>query len=278
MTTAATPMNPPQGTDYCLELRGNDDSKLASQCFNLGFYNHEAWSETDSDNFMVMLPLDENTTRVVLTQGNTELGQVQVSPHPPTVTLLSPNGGEGLTNNAVASWTASDDDGDPLAYTLLYSHDDGASWMPIAENITDTITFEFDLDLIPGSDNGRLRVEVSDGFHTANDMSDGVFSVPDHAPLVGIATPEDGATYAFHVGLWGTVYDVEDGELEGKALVWSSDVEGELGTGDILLLDGLIEGEHVITLSAADSMGQVGSDSVTITIKIERVYLPSIKR
>jgi hypothetical protein len=69
----------------------------------------------------------------------------------------------------------------------------------------------------------------------------------------------------------GYATDVEDGQLAGVALTWSSNRNGVLGTGTSLVLNAanLQEGAHTITLTALDSDGQTGV--ATVSIQIARV-------
>jgi hypothetical protein len=107
--------------------------------------------------------------RVVLKQGNTTLASRSVSAHAPTVTVLSPNGGENVTNQLLISWTGSDTDGDALRYVVQYSPDNGATWRALAVNWTST-NLSVDtqnLALLPGSSQARIRVIASDGINSA---------------------------------------------------------------------------------------------------------------
>lgn len=65
--------------------------------------------------------------------------------------------------------------------------------------------------------------------------------------------------------------DPEDGDLSGDALVWNSDVDGELGTGEELdVAAGRLRlGSHLLTLRVIDSGELSGKDSISVTI-IER--------
>ena len=82
--------------------------------------------------------------------------------------------------------------------------------------------------------------------------------------------------------LEGIAYDPEEGELEGAALVWSSDLDGPLGTGDTVWDVDLSEGQHTLTLSATDSQGLESSASITVTVGhvtvYRYVYLPLVLR
>jgi hypothetical protein len=257
---------PPDGFEYCLELRDAGDVVLEGHCFNLDFHNPITGGEANVDLFFVALPLDPAGARVVLRQGDTALGQVDASAHPPTVTVVAPNGGEILGDSVTVEWNGDDDDGTESAYNLWYSMDDGASWSPLIMDITGTTTFDLDLSLAPGGTACRVRVDASDGFHTASDETDGTFSVPLKAPWAVISLPGAGAVVTPPLTLDGGAYDPEEGELEGEALVWTSDRDGLLGTGSTVWDVDLSPGQHRLTLTATDSQTLASSDTVTVTV------------
>ena len=276
LMTDNPPGNPPAGTEYCLELRDAGDAVIESHCFDLGFYDEVLGADSHVDAFVVTLPLGAGAAKAALRQGPADIGQVSASDHPPTVTVHAPNGGESVGDFVPVSWTGDDDDGDPLAYSLSYSPDDGASWIPAAVNITGTTAYTLDLSLIPGGSACRVQVGVSDGFHTASDQSDASFSVTDKAPYAGILHPEDRSTVVPPLNLSGYGYDPDDGELQEEALVWASDRDGPLGTGSPLWGVDLSPGQHHLMLTATDSIGLQGS--ATITVDVESVYLPLVLR
>jgi hypothetical protein len=95
------------------------------------------------------------------------------------------------------------------------------------------------------------------------------FKVPANtAPVAQINNPVDNSTYtaADEIEFAGTGSDSEDGDLSGASLVWSSDVDGQIGTGETFNSRTLVAGVHLITLTAIDSFGAIGMDSVAITI------------
>jgi hypothetical protein len=71
--------------------------------------------------------------------------------------------------------------------------------------------------------------------------------------------------------------DLEDGRLGEEKLNWSSDKQGALGTGASLPTNTLQPGEHLITLSVADSQGATGNTTVKLLIGHE-LFLPLINR
>ncbi len=64
----------------------------------------------------------------------------------------------------------------------------------------------------------------------------------------------------------GSGIDPEDGILGDAALVWTSDVQGDLGTGANIMAALSTTGLHVITLTATDSDGNTGTASITVDI------------
>ena len=63
----------------------------------------------------------------------------------------------------------------------------------------------------------------------------------------------------------GEATDPEDGDLDGMALVWTSDLDGEIGTGKEFSA-ALSEGTHTVTLTATDSDGNTGDDTLTFNV------------
>jgi hypothetical protein len=97
-----------------------------------------------------------------------------------------------------------------------------------------------------------------------------VITISDNAPPTAtINTPAGGETFArgepitFH----GEGADAEDGSLTGASLVWSSSVDGTIGSSASLIKTTLSEGTHVIALTATDSEGATSTDTVTLYIQ-----------
>ena len=118
------------------------------------------------------------------------------------------------------------------------------------------------------SDSERASVEtyLSDKYLTANT-----------APVVSISAPLEGSTHfvSAPVSLTGTSQDTEDGDISAE-LVWTSDLDGVLGTGASLPATLTTLGAHVITATSTDQGMLVGSSSVMISLVANTAPVVSI--
>ena len=231
--------------------------------------------------FGLAIPYDASTARIEIVSGTITVATRLVSTNAPTVTVLSPNGGETITDALSVSWMGDDLDGDELSYTVLYSGDQGQTWRALVSDVfTDAITV--DSSLLPGSlAESLVRVIANDGVNTGIDQSDAPFSVPPRSPLAFIQHPGAGAVFASgaSLNLRGTEYDPEDGQLAGASLSWAMDALGEVGTGREITLNDLAFGSHVVTMTVTDSDGRRTTDTVRfITGAAAQIYLPLVLR
>jgi hypothetical protein len=225
-----------------------------------------------------LVPFIEGTTRVDIEGPGGLLRTVTAGANTPTVTLLSPNGGEVLDQPTVTvAWSASDADGDALVFDIQYSNDNGTTWEMVAQNLTgDHVAL--DALNISRAAQGRFRVLASDGIHTSSDDSDAPFTVPNRIPSVQIIEPAAAVTIAAGqtLGLEGAAYDVDTGTMTDAQLQWSSSIDGVLGHGTSLATSTLGVGIHTITFRADDGEGGIATDTVPVTVVRDLTQLPAV--
>lgn len=88
-------------------------------------------------------------------------------------------------------------------------------------------------------------------------------------PVASITTPANNSTNVapgVAVSFAGTGTDAEDGTLTGSSLVWTSNLDGQIGVGTSFSKSNLSVGVHTITLTVLDSSGRTGTASRTVTI------------
>jgi hypothetical protein len=99
--------------------------------------------------------------------------------------------------------------------------------------------------------------------------------VPFKAPEVTIRPlAQPVVPLGFQVVLDAAVEDLQDGQLPDASLVWTSDLSGRLGTGQMLAIRNLPAGQHTITLTATNSGGLSTSKTTAVTVVPTRRRLP----
>ena len=187
---------------------------------------------------------------VTITVGNTA----------PTATITVPSGdvsifeGESITFNGTGTDTEDGAlDGDALEWL---SSKDGLVGIGVAP----TVTY-----LSSGDHTITLVATDSDG---ATGTASVVVSVDNTDPTATIVNPASGTSYASGrlIVFTGTGIDDEDGNLYGSSLVWTSNLDGFIGTGRSFSLSTLSVGTHLITLTVTDKTGAAAIATITLTI------------
>ncbi len=258
-----TPLQPTLGTSSIYDIVVLDGSGTVLATENIVFNMPEP---IDVQPFLNTIALTAASAEVqIRLNGNTVLTQRIASPNNPTLTLdpIGPTLNEGDT----VSWNGTDTDGDSLTYDVLYSADDGATWLSVARSISESSYTFSDLSVLSGSSEARVRVVANDGYNAA-EVTSPPFTTPNTAPTSSILAPATGSQYAPGelIILLGSGTDNEDGSLAGTQLSWSSDIDGSLGTGREVATRNLTVGQHNITLTVTDAQGRESTTTHTVFI------------
>jgi hypothetical protein len=241
--------------------------EVITEVFDQELFNQDPLHEW-TFNQIISFPV--GTAAFKILSGTTVLKVVPISANAPVVTITAPTAGITITDNYTIMWNASDVDGDALTYDVEYNHSgDVDDWIFLATGITATQWMD-DFSTLPGGLNlSRIRVTATDGIY-ATTATSGLFNVPATAPEAFILDPASDSvfTYTQAIVFEGYGYDYQDGDLESDtALVWTSNlVTGTLGMGPFIVVDTLPIGQHIITLSATNSLSMTAVTTVTITI------------
>jgi hypothetical protein len=226
---------------------------------------------------------------IQLLYNNDVVETLMIPQDPPEVTLVSASY-DSTYQTAQVAWTTPLENAPNLHYHVHYSADNGVSWTPIAIDLSpDDVNYHdqafhwgVHAAQIEASTQAKLRLIASDGFNETV-VTSKAFNVPDVGPLVDITAPDNNVVVdAFPIALQGYAYDIMTGDRT-EAATWTSNKDGPLGSGGNLMVAGLSDGVHTMTLSADDGQGHTGSDTIRLTVgdssePVERVFLPQITR
>ncbi|HVB27057.1 MAG TPA: hypothetical protein VNE21_03990, partial [Mycobacteriales bacterium] len=170
-----------QSGAYTLVYLDQNGVQLGATGFDVQFdnpYYDSAATTADSAPFSLRVPEVAGTARLELRQGNTVLAARDVSPNPPQVHVTSPNGGEIAAPGQplTITWTSSDANGGALTHTVSLSRDGGQTWLPVAFDRAET-QVTFTPTAADTTTQALVRVTVTDGINTAEDVSDAPFTI-----------------------------------------------------------------------------------------------------
>jgi hypothetical protein len=177
---------------------------------------------------------------------------------PPVVTITAPANGASTAAGTPVTLTATaidDFDGTLSGQIQWSSSQDGAlgSGASIARTLSENVH--------------TLTASVidSDG---ATGSAQVTFTVPPAPPVVTITAPLSGVTIfqGTSVTFTGKAIDATDGDLSA-ALVWTSSLDGPIGSGASVATSALRPGTHTITAAASDRGGRVGQAQLTLVVR-----------
>lgn len=251
---------------------GPDRIELQDSAGNVLFTRYFEPSEVHFANlegpprFSELIPVLPAARIAILASDGTELAARDIAGAPPAVQVAFPAGGENLSGVRTLLWTVQDPDSLQHSSWVQYSADDGHVWRTIAAGI-DANELAVDFDALPGSSTARIRVLASDGANTGTALS-APFTVSLKPPSARISFPDSGSVFRKGQLVWLQAFtlDPEDGFLDGPAVRWQSDRDGDLGSGAELHLTALSAGDHHITLNVTDTAGNQATDTIVIRI------------
>lgn len=182
---------------------------------------------------------------------------------PPAVTISSPAANASIDEFQTVTFTGSATDPEDGALT-----GSALVWTSSIDGALGTGTSFTRDDLSPGSHVVTLTATDGDGRSGTATRDLTVNDVPNEKPAVTITQPADGgsAMSGASVSFAGTATDPEEGALSGAALVWTSDLDGSIGTGTNFSTSTLSGGTHELVLTATDSQGAFGADTISFSV------------
>jgi uncharacterized repeat protein (TIGR01451 family) len=277
--TTILPPSPPPGS-YSLVLFDSDGNMLAEIPFQPSADEVED-GDDETGSFMIPVETTSAIHEARVWNGTNFIADLMGStslPYVTSVTLSGTNGSFTGSGQLNISWAGGDaDPAAQLSYTIEYSPDDGATWETLAVDWPYQ-SYSLDSQVMPASTQGFIRVIASDGLNNSSPQASGSFTILPHPPTILLNAPMDGSIFVAdeQIFLDASVYDSQDGPLDGGSVQWVSSLDGSLGDGAVLNLEAgtLSEGTHLITVIATDSAGL--TNSATVQIYILRVPPPQL--
>lgn len=274
---------------YAVELQNSAQNVLYALNFTPVFSDSED-IPVDVFDFSFQMPKQAGVARVVLKDGVNTLATILVSSSAPNVDVLVPTSGATISGETTISWSASDlDPGSALSFNVLFSKDNGQSWLPLAAGLT-TTSLTLDAAHLPQTNLGRIRVIATDGFNTSTADS-ATFSVIGGLPTVNIVSPQTGSSIpaGATLSVQGQATDVAGNPIPENQMIWAYTAAGaaapvQFGVGSAIPLT-LPAGAYTVTLTAVDIQNNTSAQSTihlaltaNTTTNGSKVYLPLLMR
>ncbi len=262
--------------DYSAVIYDKDDKPLVTVGFKADFVaKSNPPREVDRASVDLILPYPENAAKIAVLNGDKELYSRTVSANTPVVEFAGLTDYQKLGDTATVTWEGSDADGDKLWYELWYCPNEEESYL-IATDITEN-SYNVDLTVLPGSDDGYFYLYATDGIRTV-EIDSPYVKVDFKAPEI-ITTQEKAAEYKITEEIWfdTEVYDMQDGWLyEDNEIIWfQNGKEYQKGAGLLVWPYELKPGTHTFTMTATNSAGLKTSRDYSFTIINDETDLPN---
>jgi len=180
---------------------------------------------------------------------------------------LTVTGGPALGSTVALQWNGQGSfSSAPLTHQLYYSMNSLSAWVPIG-GPQRAGSLQMSTDFLPAGTNLAFKVVSADGFGSSERVLAG-FTMTNRPPLVTLLTPQTGMQSMTNTPweLAAFARDPEDGALGGG--VWSSSIDGPLGSNAVLHGVVLSPGTHLLSYSVRDSAGLSAGTNVTVTVSV----------
>jgi hypothetical protein len=193
----------------------------------------------------------------------------------PTAAILAPSDGELILadGRTVALEGLVDDLPDAVETLSVVWQVDDLPLPSFAPNASGAVASAWDLvGVAVGTHVITLTVNDSDA-GTGTAVAEVELVAPSTPPLVEITAPDDGSTFPEDAAITftGQATDANDDGAE-LTFSWTSSIDGAIGGAtsggglSFVTTDALSEGAHTIVLSATDLEGEVGTDTIVVTV------------
>lgn len=186
---------------------------------------------------------------------------VVLPPQPPSASIISPRNGHTFTNGDLISFKG--DGTDPEDGILSGS---SLKW---ASSINGDIGTGNSFSLSNLSIGSHLiTLTGTDSMGMTNRVSIRI-TVNPAPPVAYIDTPAEGEVFFYRqpIEFSGSGNDLQDGQLGGSSLVWTSSLNGIIGDRNQFTYSNLSSGTHTIILTVINSYGLQDTEQINITIK-----------
>lgn len=165
--------------NYSVALLDEGGTIIAQAGFNVTFIGRaKVPIEFDSISLGLKIPWMNGTRQIQIRNATHVLASKNLSLNSPNVAITFPNGGEALEpgTNYTITWEASDPDGDSLTYSILYSNDNGSTWIPLAIDLPET-NYNWNTAGFRGGSENLIKIIATDGINSGEDISNGSFTI-----------------------------------------------------------------------------------------------------
>jgi len=176
----------------------------------------------------------------------------------PTVSISSPTDGDSFIEGMPITFSATASDPEDGVLTNINWNSSIDGYLGFGGPLTNS-------SLSVGTH--TINATVSDFTGNSASSTHTITVNPIGTPTVSISAPVDGDSFeeGTLITLSGNALDPEDGGLSAS-ITWTSDVYGIIGSGASISSSTVPIGFHIITASVTDSDGNIGSNSIGMTV------------